>query len=42
MAQVNLPTKQKLIHRKTCGCQGRGERERNGLEFGVGRQKLLH
>ena len=31
MAQMNLPTKQKQIHRKTCGCQGREERERKGL-----------
>ena len=45
MAQINLSTKQKDIHRhgeQTCGCQ----RGRGGIgmdwEFGVSRCKLLH
>ena len=41
---MNLSTKQKQTHRyreQTCGCQG-GRRERDGLEFGVGRCKRLH
>ena len=40
-----LSTKQKLAHRhgeQTCGCQGGGEREWDGWEFGVGTCKLLH
>ena len=34
MAQMNLSTKQKQIHRhseQTCGCQGRGSGGRDGL-----------
>ena len=34
MAQMNLSTKQKQIHRyreQTCACQGGGVRERDGL-----------
>ena len=38
MAQMNLSTKQKQTHRR----EQRGQRERDGLEFGVGRCKLLH
>lgn len=43
MAQLNLPTKEKQIHKdrgQTCGCQRGG----SGMdaEFGVGGCKLLH
>ena len=37
MAQMNLSTKQKQTHRhreQTCGCQGRGGREWDGLGVG--------
>ena len=45
MAQVNLSTEQKQLHRhgeQTCGCQGGEEGSRMDWEFGVNRQKLLH
>ena len=45
MAQVNLSTKQKQIHKhgeQTCDCQGKGGREWMDWESGVSRYKLLH
>ena len=43
MAQMNLPTWQKQIHREqTCGCQGGGGLGGMDWEFGVSRCKLLH
>ena len=45
MAQINLSTKEKQTHREqTCGCQGRREGGRSGMnwESGVGKCKLLH
>ena len=42
---MNLYTEQKQTRRhreQTCGCQGRGGKEWDGLEFGVSRSKLLH
>ena len=44
MTQMTLSTKHEQTHRhkeQTSGCQGRGGRKRNGLEFGIGRCKLL-
>ena len=44
MAQMNLSTKQKQIHRhreQTCGCQGVGAGRRMDYEVGVSRWKLL-
>ena len=37
MAQLNLSTRQKQTHRpreQTCGCQGGGRKEGDGLGFG--------
>ena len=45
LAQVNLSTKQKQIHRpreQACGCQGRGGRSGKDWDFRVSRCKLLH
>ena len=42
---MSLPMKQKQTHRyreQTCGCQGGGGREKDGLGVWVSRRKLLH
>ena len=45
MAQMNISTKQKQIHRhrkQTCGSQGGGGRGRKDWEFGASRCKQLY
>ena len=43
MTQMNLSTKQKQTHREeTCGCQGKGGREWDGLAVWGCRCKPLH
>ena len=45
MAQMNLSTKQKQIHRhreQACGCQGRGGGRGMECKFGISRCKLVY